>query len=169
MTIRIVDIDDISEVARLEKSIEGRNAASLDTLMDRFSMFQKGFRVAEYNGKICGYIESCRWNKESFETFEEIRNFPDFHDENGRNLYIIFLAVDEKYRKQGIGSSLVKSLQYYAQNNGISKIQLASKKGLEGFYGDLGFEIVKDLPLFLYETVNRTKILKPSTLMEFRI
>ena len=143
--------EDVFEVAELEKEIEGENAASLETITERFGMFPEGFIVAEDRGRIIGYIESCRWNKEAgdFHKFEEIKNFSKNHNEKGANLYLIFLAVDEYYRRNGIGSLLVKSLIKYSVNNKIRKIQLVAKLELKKFYSSLEMKSVIKLPNFL--------------------
>lgn len=142
---------DIPRVAELESEIDGENAASLETLMGRFKMFPEGFIVAENRGGIIGYTQSCRWNKEAgnFHNFKEIRDFQKHHDERARNLYVIFLAVDENYRKNGIGSSLIKSLIKYSVNNQIEKIQLVARSELRKFYSSFGMKPIMELPNFL--------------------
>ena len=114
MEIRNANFEDIETVAELEKKVEKENAAAKETLLSRFNMFPQGFCVAEENGSISGYVESCLWNKNNFETFDEIKDFPKYHDSDGKNLYIIFLGVDELHRRKGIGSKLVRTLQRYA-------------------------------------------------------
>src|SRR3989338_10868435 len=124
--IRKARLKDIDYIHSVEKAVEGENAATKETLLSRFKMFPEGFLVAEEDDKIVGHVESCLWNKEDFETFDEIENFPKEYDPNGKTLYVIFLAVDEKYRKRGIGSELIKSLEKYARDKNLNKLQLVS-------------------------------------------
>ncbi|MCW4033549.1 MAG: GNAT family N-acetyltransferase [Candidatus Bathyarchaeota archaeon] len=150
MLIRIAENSDIDSIHRLERSLEKCNAATRKTLTERLLMFPDGFYVAEEGGKICGYIESCLWNNVSFVKFEEIKDFPKFHDPDGRILYIIFLAVDEKYQRLGVGSKLVRTLQKYASKKGLKKVQVVSAEGFwVNFYKKLGFQETKRLPYFL--------------------
>lgn len=77
MNIRNATIKDIDDVHLLEQLVEGENAATKETLLSRFRMFPEGFYVAKENGTVLGYIESCLWNKSDFETFDEIKDFPN--------------------------------------------------------------------------------------------
>ncbi len=162
MNIRNVTLEDIENVWNLEKRIEKEHCATKETLMSRFKMFPEGCYVAEENGEITGYIESCLWDKSSFETFDEIKDFPNNHNSMGKALYIIFLGVDGKYRRKGIGSELVRKLQKYAINHGLSKVQSVAGEGfIIDFYEKLGFKVIRNLPKFLpYSS---------GTLMEYNI
>lgn len=160
--IRTAQLEDIEVVAKLEKKIEKGNAATKEVLLSRFNMFPSGFYVAEEDGTILGYIESCLWNKNDFETFDEIKEFPKHHNPNGRQLYIIFLGVDETKRRQGIGSELIRTLKEYAMERQLDKVQLVAGEGfLVGFYKKLGFEVIRELQHFLPYS--------KGTLMEYRV
>ena len=162
MKIRNATTQDIEKVAELEKRIEGENAATKDTLLSRFNMFPQGFYLAEQEGNVLGYVESCLWNKDNFETFDEIKDFPKQHNSEGRNLYIIFLGVDKNQRRRRIGSELIRTLQNYASEKKLDKVQLvAGESFLVDFYKGLGFEIVKELPHFLPYSKR--------TLMEYKV
>src|SRR3989338_6019016 len=128
MNIRNATIEDIDNVHILEQLIEGENAATKETLLSRLKMFPEGFYVDKENGNVLGYIESCLWNKSDFETFDEIKDFPNQHDVNAKILYVIFIAVDERQRKHGIGSALITALQKYAEKKQLEKVQLVAVK-----------------------------------------
>ena len=147
--VRNATIEDIPVVANLERVIERENSASEPTLLARYRMFPEGFFIAEENYRIAGYAESCLWDKKEFKTFEEIREFPKHHDKNGKTLYVIFLAVDDSCRKRGIGSRLMGTCKEYAENHGLNNVQLVAREELVGFYNDLGFKFVEELPDFL--------------------
>ncbi len=147
--IRIAKIEDIPEVHRIERKIIGVNADYISTLKGRLQMFPNGFRVAEKKKNIIGYVESCIWNLDDFNTFNEIRGFYRHYDENGRNLYIIHLAVDKDHRRNGIGSELIENLRKYSEERRLEEIQLVAEDKLINFYEKLGFKVTKRLPYFL--------------------
>jgi len=160
MNIRNTQPNDISKIVILEKEIEKDNAASLNTLTSRFNMFKEGFFVSQEDGRIQGYIESCLWDRKDIETFDEIKDFPKNHDPNGKTLYVIFLGVGKDYRRKGIGSRLIRTVQEYARKNDLDKVQLVAGGGfLVDFYTNLGFKNIKELPKFLPY--------KKGTLMEY--
>ena len=140
---------DLEKIIKIENEIE-RYPASYETLLSRLKMFNEGFLVAETNNEIVGYIESCLWKTKLFESFEEIKNFPELHNPLGDTLYVIFIAVDPKYQHQGIGSKLISSIIEIANTKKVEKVQLVAKVGLENFYKKFGFIEVRTLPNFLY-------------------
>jgi len=150
MHIRNVAVRDIDQIYLLEQSIEGKYAANRETLTARIQMFFQGFYVAEENGKIIGYLESCLWNKLNFERFDEIKDFPKHHDPEGKILYIIFVGVNKNYRKRGIGSALVRKAQEYAEQHNLQKVQVISGEGsLVYFYKKLVFGVMRELTNYL--------------------
>lgn len=141
--------DDIREIIAIENDIEYTQAASEETLRKRLSMFSDGFLVAKINNKVVGYIESLIWDGKKFEAFEEIKNFPLHFNPNGSELYIIFLAVSEPNRKNGIATELLAKVESISKKYKFSKISLVAKDDLTRFYGKLGFNQVRELPNFL--------------------
>lgn len=153
-TIRNAREKDIKQIWAIEKRVGKNWAATQETIRARLLMFPDGFLIAESGNRVIGYIESCLWKKSPFDTsnevrFEEIKDFPRWHNPKGKILYGIFLAVEEKYRKRGIGSSLVKALLEYANNHYIKKILLVALPKRVKFYERLGFEAGRFLPTFL--------------------
>lgn len=59
------------------------------------------------------------------------------------SLYFFKLAVLKAYRKQHIGSALVKNIEHIAKRKQCAKIQLdcLKEKQLDGFYKRLGFKV----------------------------
>ncbi len=150
MKIRFAEFSDIDLIYRLECSIAKGNVATREMLVERLMTFPEGFYIAEEDDNIIGYIESCLWNNIHFESYEEIKDFPKHHKSDGKTLYIIFLAVNEKYRRRGVGSELVRTLQKYASKKGLKKVQVVSAGdfGVD-FYENLGFKVTRKLPHFL--------------------
>ncbi len=149
--IKQADAKDLLDVSILEMQIEKENAASFETLKKRFKVFPGGFRILQSGNKILGYLESCRWDLdlENLEHFGQISDFPKHHKDSGKNLYIIFVAVDENYRRNGIGSALVENISGYSMKKGLGEMQLVAGEGLIPFYEKLGFRFDRVLPQFL--------------------
>uniref|UniRef100_A0A7S3QJF7 N-acetyltransferase domain-containing protein n=1 Tax=Chaetoceros debilis TaxID=122233 RepID=A0A7S3QJF7_9STRA len=89
-------------------------------------------------GEIIGFITASRcrsFDEESMKT----------HDPTGKLLAIHSVVVNEKYRKRGIGSKMMKnyleSLKKMELKRGIDKVVLISKKKNLMFYLDAGFVI----------------------------
>lgn len=140
--IRPATSEDISQVFDLEERIYGPIVAigsPMHVLTERLSLFPEGFNVA-VNSKIIGAIRSLRWNRPELSCFPNVSNFKSVHIPDGSNLYITDLFVDFKYRKNGIGASLIKSLVEYAVSHDLDKIQLISERNCKSFYEKMGFE-----------------------------
>ena len=70
--------------------------------------------------------------------------------------------MDKSYRRKGIGSKLIRTLQKYASKNLLDKIQLVALESFTiNFYKKLGFKVTKELPNFLPYS--------KGTLMEFNV
>lgn len=68
-------------------------------------------------------------------------------------LYVTYVAVDENYRKHGIGRKLFERVENIAQENTCSSIELTSadfRTGAHAFYNSLGFT-KKKTTLFIKE------------------
>ena len=101
-------------------------------------------------GSIIGYI--CSTRCEEF-TEKALRH----HDSNGRYLAIHSVAVDEKYRKLGVGSAMLRdyveamerwnrgAVEGSRKKSGVpmEKIVLMAKKELLAFYVRSGFQVTK--------------------------
>jgi ribosomal protein S18 acetylase RimI-like enzyme len=144
---------DLPSIHSVEVLIEGENAATQETLGKRLQMFPGGFFTITVDKAVIGYVQSTIWNDKEFQTFEEIKNFPNHHEPEGRTLYVIFLGVHPDHRRKGLGTKLMKSLIDFAQERHLEKVQLVSaeesKESLADFYRSLGFVDVRKLPNFL--------------------
>ena len=157
---------DIRSVYNLESKIEGDKAASEATLIQRRLMFNDGFLVIknERSGQIIGYLQSIVWNEKPFSTFNQISNFPLHYNINGSSLYIIFIAVRKKFRRNKLGSMLLGKIEDVAKAYGVNDITLVTKSNLIEFYKSNGYSFEKKLPEFLpnreYESFLMRKKLK---------
>lgn len=149
MEIGIAEQEDLAQIAFLENAIEGAGAASLSTLQRRRQMFGEGFLVAKQGPTVVGYIETCLWDR----AIPRFQPEPDFffneHKPSGPNLYIIFVGVDERYRRHGLGSELVLRACSVARNLSMTRVQAVSGDRLIPFYEGLGFVAARVLPSFL--------------------
>jgi len=149
-TITQASDSEISKIYDIELQIEHSNAASEETLLNRIKMFNEGFMVAKHKkGKIFGYIECVIWNEKKFDTFKEISNFPMHFNINGNSLYIIFLAVEKPFRRNGIAQKLIEEVEVVAKRHSISTIRLVAKDKLVDYYSKFGYKVIKELPHFL--------------------
>ena len=117
--IRKARVDDVKEIQRLVKLYSGRGEMlprSLSELYDNirdFFLFIRGRKVVG----VCA-VHIC------WEDLAEIRS----------------LAVDEKYRKKGIGADLVKTCLKEAKSLGLKKVFALTYQ--EEFFERLGFQKV---------------------------
>ena len=68
--------------------------------------------------------------------------------------YIQDVTVDQKYRKKGIGSGIIRLLVKSLKAEKIGWIGLISEPGAENFYNELGFEVMKDHTPYIYKQGN---------------
>lgn len=140
---------DFTDIVDIEKRIEGENAASLDLINSRFSMFADGFLVARIDERIVGYIESCIWDEE-IPVFNSGKDFfSSRHKLNGNILYIIFLGVVPEYWRQGVASKLIRGVKGLSRKIGVKKVHAVTWDHLTGLYVKQGFKPIRKMPNFL--------------------
>ncbi|MDH5600369.1 MAG: GNAT family N-acetyltransferase [Gammaproteobacteria bacterium] len=64
---------------------------------------------------------------------------------------IRYMAVEEAFKKQGIGKAIYFSLEKEAYQNGIKLITLNAREKAVGFYEKLGFTLIKKTHLLFNE------------------
>ncbi|RAV23324.1 GNAT family N-acetyltransferase [Paenibacillus contaminans] len=92
--------------------------------------------VYEENNEVIGYIHGSPYELLFSDSLVNILGF----------------VVKEKYRKQGIGSILIKRLEQWGQNNGFSGIKLLSHPSrvqAHRFYERHGYTFTKDQKNFI--------------------
>jgi len=131
--IRILQINDYDRILELWKRVPGVGLSEADS-KERIALFLERNKrlsfVYEEAGKIIGTI-LCG------------------HD--GRRGYIYHLAVDESYRRQGIGKSLVEASLSKLKEEGIDKCHLFVFQGNtlgQEFWDKIGWEKRKDILVF---------------------
>nr|MBF0223328.1 GNAT family N-acetyltransferase [Desulfobulbaceae bacterium] len=142
--------EDISQIVFLENFIEGRDAASRQTLLARLQMFSEGFLVAKIKGRVAGYIETCIWHRETPQFQADPNFFLTEHALDGAIIYIIFVGVEERQRRHGIGSHLIREvIETIGGKFPANRVHAVSRDPILPFYRNLGFSTVKRLPGFL--------------------
>ncbi|KAL7452450.1 hypothetical protein ACHAWC_004172 [Mediolabrus comicus] len=133
------------EAATLEKLIYRQQHAG-----EYFICVTKPHDETSDSEHIIGFICSTRCSEFTEESMSE-------HDANGSILAIHSVVVDEKYRRQGVASAMLKeyltqmisfsSLVASTGTNGFSRILLLAKSHLLSFYVDCGFAVIRPSPI----------------------
>lgn len=87
--------------------------------------------VAEYGGKVIGYIHAC--------------DYDVIYSQSMKN--ILGLAVDSHYRKLGAGKALLTAAENWAKETGSAGVRLCSgaqRKGAHEFYKRCGYICSKE-------------------------
>lgn len=128
--IRDVRSEDLRSVHRIAQD-SFKDPYPLRLLRHIHNTHPKGFLVAEIGGEIVGYlIGIVRW---------------------GNIGHVLAIAVDESYRREGVGSALMINALDRLKRNGASRIKLevrASNKTAQEFYDSLGFESREVIPTY---------------------
>ncbi|HEC87806.1 MAG TPA: N-acetyltransferase [Thermoplasmata archaeon] len=121
MAIRNFEYKDLEEVAKIADESLQENY-SIDFLLYLWQINPEGFMVAEKNGKVVGFIVSIKEGKEK--------------------LRILMLAVDKKFRRKGIGKSLLRELliKYPETRKVVLEVRSDNKEAIN-FYKKQKFKI----------------------------
>lgn len=128
MAVRKFEYSDLEDVLRIaSSSLEERY--SMDFFIYLWQICPDSFLVAEKNGKVVGFIIAIR------KDIDEMR--------------ILMLAVDEKYRRQGIGSMLMKQImmKFPEIRRIYLEVKVNNKEAIK-FYKKHGFKIKEKLNNF---------------------
>jgi ribosomal protein S18 acetylase RimI-like enzyme/tRNA(Leu) C34 or U34 (ribose-2'-O)-methylase TrmL len=158
LSYRHVQIEDMSRCYEIESSSYPEDeSATLEKLIYRqqhageyFICVTKPHDETSDSEHIIGFICSTRCSEFTEESMSE-------HDANGSILAIHSVVVDEKYRRQGVASAMLKeyltqmisfsSLVASTGTNGFSRILLLAKSHLLSFYVDCGFAVIRPSPI----------------------
>ena len=153
--IRIADITDAAEVSRLLKSAmltycadSGISSSmleamteSIESVADRIS--RQTCLVAVSGGKIVGTI--CIKPVDNPLVYSFSDKTCSFLEECGSSFYISRFAVDQRFRKTGLGIDLITRAINIARRTGSKCILLhsaATNKNMVDFYGKRGFKLI---------------------------
>jgi len=163
MDISPVRADELAEIFFLERAIEPLSGASLETLQARQRMFGAGFLAARKKGRIIGYIETCLWDLTVPEFAPQTDFFTSRHSSYGQILYIIFMGVEQNFRRHGAGSALLAAAIDLAHECGAREVQAVTHHHLLPLYSKMGFTMVQKMPNFLPNSTDFYLMRKYST------
>lgn len=153
MPIRPAKCEDIEEINRLTIQMHnylGRLVGvkfSSEDLEEEFlseSESLQGIYVAEADGKVVGYVSFSK------KTHED--------EWCGRHYRLDHIIVDEKHRRKGYGTKLLKILLAIAQKDNANVVvdAFTKNRGTIEFYKSLGFKPFETI--FLLDRENRLKL-----------
>jgi len=141
LIIRNVLLKDLDECYQVEISgFPPEEAATIETIQRRVDTFPQGFFVAEFDGRVIGFLNSASTDKDDISD-EELKQLIG-HDPNGRNMVVFALAVLPEYRKQGIARQLMERFTVEARKMNKENILLMCKQYLIAYYESMGFDYV---------------------------
>ena len=145
LTYRRPLAEDIPTCFQIESaSYPEDEAATLESLYSRQSDAGDYFECAILDGKIVGLVCGTRCS-----LFEE--ESMSSHDPEGKLLAIHSVVVQEKYRRKGIASAMLKryveKVQVENMDGSIESMVLLAKAHLLGFYVKCGFQVNRPSPI----------------------
>lgn len=138
LDIRNVQITDAEEIVDIEKKcFPASEAASRESILNRIATFPENIFVAEYDGKVVGFINGC--TTDSIVIFDDMFHDTRYHVPNGEYIAIFGLDVLAEYRGKGIATSLINRFIDHAKMHTKKAVILTCKENLISFYTNLGF------------------------------
>lgn len=121
MAIRKFKYEDLEQVWKIAKE-SFEESYTLDFLLYLWQISPNSFLVAEKNGKIVGFVIAIK--------------------QSNNELRILMLAVDKNFRRQGIGTSLLRELLFrFPEIRRIYlEVKVSNKEAIK-FYKKNGFKI----------------------------
>lgn len=134
ITVRECALTDCESIYLLNKNDLGYDFP-IEKTAKRLQMILKSEKdkifVAEYGGKVIGYIHAC--------------DYDVIYGPSMKN--ILGLAVDSHYRKLGAGKALLTAAENWAKETGSAGVRLCSgaqRKGAHEFYKRCGYICSKE-------------------------
>ncbi|ACN15999.1 acetyltransferase (GNAT family protein) [Desulforapulum autotrophicum HRM2] len=140
MKIRTVQAKDIDACHLIEQHCFTQSeAASLDSIKERATVYPSGFIVAELDHRVVGMINSGATDSDDItdEAFKKLIG----HREDGRNIVIFSVSVAPKFQGKKIASRLMSRFVERSRELNKEKILLLCKTDLIPFYERLGFTL----------------------------
>lgn len=159
--------DDIEGIMHIETaSFPKEICEKKDVFLDRIRVFQDGFYIMEYQGRVIGYLCSEIWdykeriNETDFVLGHSIRKI---HDPKGNEVYISSMGTLPEFRGMRLGKLMFEEFSKYIikkYKKLKSKILIVSENwhNARKIYVENGFEeiaIIKDF--FYYNNVDTLK------------
>lgn len=139
LTIRTVKMADLDRIVDIEsKAFQMSKEMTKKDMIGRIENYPDTFLVAEVDGEVVGHVFGPASSKRYIKDELYFKNHPN----NPQDKYqtILSLAVDEKYRKQGIATDLLKKMDDVAKSENRQAISLTCLPKLFSFYEKRGYE-----------------------------
>lgn len=139
LTIRTVKVADLERVVDIEsRAFQMPKEMTKKDMIGRIANYPDTFLVAEVDEKVVGHVFGPASKDRYIKDELYFRN----HSNNPQDSYqtILSLAVDEKYRKQGIATALLKKMDEVAKAENRQAITLTCLPKLFSFYEKRGYE-----------------------------
>ncbi len=129
---------DLPALGRIEAAcFPAAEAASAETLRERFDVFPEYFFTAEDGERPVGFINGMSTDRAAIR--DEMFSTPSAHDPDGTRLAVLGLNVLPEYRRQGIARRLMEALLGQARADGKSGAVLTCKEHLIPYYEAFGY------------------------------
>ncbi len=138
-------LGELAAVAKLERRVWKRMAASEGRLRRRFRRFPQGLLVARAADGPVGFCAAALNGRDARDTDVD-EDFPAVHVPGGRFYNLFALTVDPVFRRRGIASRLVRRHLRQARRLGCGKVQLIANAYSRPLFEQSGFEVAEPLP-----------------------
>ncbi len=136
--IRPATAQDIGRIAEIESvCFPAAEAASLETLTERFEAFPQNFLVAELGGRLIGFINGSATSSPVL--YDDLFHGTSLHEPQGPNLTVFGIDVDPAFQRRGVAAELIRQYIDKATQDGRKTIILTCKEHLIHYYASFGF------------------------------
>jgi predicted N-acetyltransferase YhbS len=136
--IRQASAQDIEELAKIEATcFPAEEAASFETLKERFEAFPENFLLAELDGRIIGFINGCATSSPVL--YDDLYHGTSHHEPAGPNLTVFGINTHPDYQRRGIGAQMMRQYIKKAKEEGRKIVILTCKEYLIHYYATFGF------------------------------
>lgn len=139
LTIRTVTMDDLERIVEIESAAfhMSKEMTNKD-MIGRIENYPDTFLVAEKDGKVVGHVFGPAFDKRYIKDELYFKNHPNKPEDKYQ--MILSLAVDSKYRKQGIATKLLSEMDKVARSENRKAISLTCFPKLFSFYEKRGYK-----------------------------
>lgn len=139
LTIRTVKMADLDRIVDIEsKAFQMSKEMTKKDMIGRIENYPDTFLVAEVDGEVVGHVFGPASSERYIKDELYFKNHPNHPQDKYQT--ILSLAVDEKYRKQGIATDLLKKMDDVAKSENRQAISLTCLPKLFSFYEKRGYE-----------------------------
>lgn len=139
LTIRTVKMADLDRIVDIEsKAFQMSKEMTKKDMIGRIENYPDTFLVAEVDGEVVGHVFGPASKDRYIKDELYFKNHPNHPQDKYQT--ILSLAVDEKYRKQGIATELLKKMDEVAKSENRQAISLTCLPKLFSFYEKRGYE-----------------------------